>query len=520
MDTKKLRQKILDLAIHGKLVPQDPNDEPASVLLERIKAEKERLIKEGKIKRSKKSAKTSDTPHYQQNVPFEVPGNWVWTTVSDISKSILYGVSESAKTKGKYKLLRITDIQNNRVDWDSVPFTDFDEDKVSPYLLNDGDIVFARTGATVGKSYLINGLNHKAIYASYLIRVQTFDFILPQYVKLFFESGYYWEQIELGSVGIGQPNVNGTILGNLNIPLPPLVEQQRIVEEIKKWFALIDQIEHDKADLQTIIRQTKGKILDLAIRGKLVPQDPSDESASELLKRINPKAEITCDNGHSKKLPQGWIYCRLCDVLKITMGQSPIGDSISKDRGLTDFPLILSAWIDPYNQMSPILNKQTIKDFSIRKSSDKIEVYNTVYCIVFDKSILLSSLQGGMSSDNVLYVENFDGDIHVKDSSNISSFFQSHVKEIFFTKTKDWSYENEYRILLKTNSKKEKFLSCQNSIMAVILNYAEDVNYLDSVFNSFNARLFECVFPKVLILELGSWFGKPNLRDKDGNDWE
>ena len=133
MDTKKLRQKILDLAIHGKLVPQDPNDEPASVLLERIKAEKERLIKEGKIKRSKKSAKTSDTPHYE-NVPFEVPENWAWTTVSDISKSILYGVSESAKTKGKYKLLRITDIQNNRVDWDSVPFTDFDEDKVSSYL--------------------------------------------------------------------------------------------------------------------------------------------------------------------------------------------------------------------------------------------------------------------------------------------------------------------------------------------------------------------------------------------------
>ena len=257
------------------------------------------------------------TPHYQQNVPFEIPENWVWTTVSDISKSILYGVSESAKTKGKYKLLRITDIQNNRVDWDSVPFTDFDEDKVSPYLLNDGDIVFARTGATVGKSYLINGLNHKAIYASYLIRVQTFDFILPQYVKLFFESSYYWEQIELGSVGIGQPNVNGTILGDLNIPLPPLVEQQRIVEEIKKWFILIDQIEHDKADLQTIIKQTKGKILDLAIHGKLVPQDPNDEPASELLKRINPKAEITCDNGHSGKLPQGWVWTTLGELYNI-----------------------------------------------------------------------------------------------------------------------------------------------------------------------------------------------------------
>lgn len=234
----------------------------------------------------------------------------MWTTVSDISKSILYGVSESAKTKGKYKLLRITDIQDNRVDWDSVPFTDFDEDKVSPYLLNDGDIVFARTGATVGKSYLINGLNHKAIYASYLIRVQTFDSILPQYVKLFFESGYYWEQIELGSVGIGQPNVNGTILGNLNIPLPPLVEQQHIVKEIKKWFALIGQIEHGKTDLQTIIKQIKGKILDLAIHGKLVPQDPNDEPASELLKRINPKVEITCDNGHSEKLPQNWCWTK------------------------------------------------------------------------------------------------------------------------------------------------------------------------------------------------------------------
>jgi len=242
-------------------------------------------------------------------VPFEVPSSWVWTTVNDISKSILYGVSESAKSEGKYKLLRITDIQNNQVDWGTVPFTDFDEDKVSSYILHDGDIVFARTGATVGKSYLIDGLRQKAIYASYLIRVQTFDLILPEYVKLFFESGYYWGQIELGSVGIGQPNVNGTILGNLNIPLPPLVEQQRIVAEIKKWFALIDQIEQGKTDLQTTIKQTKSKILDLAIHGKLVPQDPNDEPAIELLKRINP-GFTPCDNGHSEKLPQNWTWVK------------------------------------------------------------------------------------------------------------------------------------------------------------------------------------------------------------------
>ena len=266
-------------------------------------------------------------------MPFEIPSSWVWATVNDISKSILYGVSESAKSEGKYKLLRITDIQDNQVDWGTVPFTDFDEDKVSSYILHDGDIVFARTGATVGKSYLIKRLRQNAIYASYLIRVQTFDLILPEYVKLFFESGYYWEQIELGSVGIGQPNVNGTILGNLNIPLPSFAEQKRIVLKIERWFSLIDQIEQSKTDLHTAIKQAKSKILDLAIHGKLVPQDPNDEPAIELLKRINPDF-IPCDNGHRRKLPQGWAYCQLSNVLKITMGQSPKGDSLNNKKGI------------------------------------------------------------------------------------------------------------------------------------------------------------------------------------------
>ena len=354
MDTKKLRQKILDLAIRGKLVPQDPTDEPASVLLERIKAEKEQLIKEGKIKRSKKAAKTSDTPHYE-NVPFEVPSSWVWTTVNDISKSILYGVSKSAKSEGKYKLLRITDIQNNQVDWGTVPFTDFDEDKVSSYILHDGDIVFARTGATVGKSYLIDGLRQKAIYASYLIRVQTFDLILPEYVKRFFESGYYWEQIELGSVGIGQPNVNGTILGNLNIPLPPPVEQQRIVAEIKKWFALIDQIEHGKDDLQSIIKQAKSNILDLAIHGKLVPQDPNDEPASELLKRINPDF-TPCDNGHYENLPDSWCVVPMQALCSLNDGEKQNGiERINLDvkylRGERDAKTLTAGKFIPANSL-------------------------------------------------------------------------------------------------------------------------------------------------------------------------
>ena len=364
MDTKNLRQKILDLAIRGKLVPQDPNDEPASVLLEQIKAEKERLIKEGKIKRSKKSTKTSDTPHYE-NVPFEIPSSWEWTTINDISKSILYGVSESAKTNGKYRLLRITDIQNNSVQWDSVPYTDFDENKAKPYLLSDGDILFARTGATVGKSYLVQGLTEEAIYASYLIRVQTYDAVLPQYLKFYFESGYYWEQIEQGSVGVGQPNVNGTILGNLHVPIPPIHEQFRIVSELSKWMGIIDIIENSQTDLQALIKQTKSKILDLAIHGKLVPQDPNDEPALDLLKRINPDF-TPCDNGHYPQLPDGWCKCRLEDIVEYEQPQAYIVNSTDYD--------------DRY--LTPVLTAG--KSFVIGYTNETEGIYQNTPCIIFD----------------------------------------------------------------------------------------------------------------------------------------
>ena len=359
MNTKALRQKILDLAIHGKLVPQDPNDEPASVLLERIKAEKERLIKEGKIKRTKRSKAACDKPHY----PYELPEGWCWTKVGEISKSILYGVSESAKSKGEYKLLRITDIQNNAVDWNTVPYTDYDEHRANAYRISDGDILFARTGATVGKSYLVKGLQDKAIYASYLIRVQTFNEILPEYVKYFFESGFYWEQIQKDSVGIGQPNVNGTTLSQLALPIPPINEQHRIVNELGSWLNIIDAIDNGKTELQIAIKRTKSKILALAIHGKLVPQDPSDEPANELLKRINPKAEITCDNPHYRNLPEGWAVIKVGNVAKYTNGRA----FKPEEWESTGLPIIriqnLNDADAPYNRSSVIHEqKYLIKD--------------------------------------------------------------------------------------------------------------------------------------------------------------
>ena len=253
--------------------------------------------------------------HYRNDVPFEVPEGWVWCKVKDIALSILYGVSESAKPSGEYRLLRITDIQDNKVAWDLVPYTDYDEIAAQNYILRSGDILFARTGATVGKSYLVEDIDCLSIYASYLIRIQTSKAVNPKYVKRFFESGYYWEQISESSIGVGQPNVNGTSLANLMIPIPPMCEQNKIVAESEKWISIIDRIDGCIYDVANLISAAKSKILTLAISGKLVPQDPTDEPAIDLLKRINPDF-VACDKPHYE--PQGWSFMPLgniCDTI-------------------------------------------------------------------------------------------------------------------------------------------------------------------------------------------------------------
>ena len=327
MDTKALRQKILDLAIHGKLVPQDPNDEPASVLLERIKAEKERLIKEGKIKKSKKSAKTSDTPHYE-NVPFEVPGNWVWCKLEDIV-SFQGGYAYKSNTyvnQSDWQVIRIGNVKNDNLILDIQPV--FVEDVIGKttekYLLKKDDILFTMTG-TKGKRDYFYTAKVPSIKKNLLLNqrvgcLRCFSSeINIDFLCLVLKGEYVLDAIFSTETGnVSQGNIGSESTLNLNIAIPPLTEQQRIVVEIEKWFALIDQIKQGKSDLQSTIKQTKSKILDLAIHGKLVPQDPNDEPAIELLKRINPDF-IPCDNGHYTQLPKGWtvapmqVLCSLVD---------------------------------------------------------------------------------------------------------------------------------------------------------------------------------------------------------------
>lgn len=235
---KKLKQSILSEAVQGKLVPQDPKDEPASELLKKIKAEKEKLIKEGKIKKGKELP-----PIEKDEVPYELPKGWVWTRLGDLSINIHYGFNASANANKDIKLLRITDIQNNKVNWDTVPGCIISEKEYKNYALNKNDILIARTGGTIGKSFLIEELNKKAVFASYLIRVIPSKKSYARFIKLFIESPIYWEQLFEASMGTGQPNVNGTALKSLKFPLPPLPEQKRIVEKVDNLMKMCDELE-------------------------------------------------------------------------------------------------------------------------------------------------------------------------------------------------------------------------------------------------------------------------------------
>ena len=323
MDTKKLRQKILDLAIRGKLVPQDPNDEPASVLLERIRAEKERLIKEGKIKRSKKSA--SDTPHYE-NVPFEIPDSWEWSYVESFTYDLQYGTSEKSSNEGDVPVLRMGNI--SRIG--TIDFTDLvyssNKDDISKYALLKNDLLFNRTNSSewVGKTAIFKS-DSPAIYAGYLIRVRCI-LVCPDYINFALNSSYHRDWCNIVKTdAVNQSNINAQKLSQHLIPIPPYEEQLRIVTETKKWLNVIDKIVEDVSDFENVISKTKTKILDLAIHGKLVPQDLNDEPAIVLLKRINPKF-TPCDNAHYEnntiKTPENWEWVKLSDIAVTELGKT------------------------------------------------------------------------------------------------------------------------------------------------------------------------------------------------------
>ena len=356
MNTKALRQKILDLAIHGKLVPQDPNDEPASVLLERIKAEKERLIKEGKIKRSKRSKAACDKPHY----PFELPEGWCWTTLGEISN---YGTTINIQVENIEKnewILELQDVEKETANIIQKLSKGERSVKGTRHKFNTGDILYSKLRTYLNKVLVATS---EGYCTTEIMPLNTYGIMSNEYVCHVLRSPFFLDYTLQCGYGVKMPRLSTTDACNGFIPLPPLKEQIRIVEEIRRWFALIDIIESGKDDLQETIKQTKSKILNLAIHGKLVPQDPNDEPATELLKRINPKAEITCDNPHYRNQPKGWAVIKVGNVAKYTNGRA----FKPEEWESTGLPIIriqnLNDADAPYNRSSVIHEqKYLIKD--------------------------------------------------------------------------------------------------------------------------------------------------------------
>ena len=376
MNGKQLKNSILQWAIQGKLVPQDPNDEPASVLLERIREEKARLVKEGKIKKDKNESiifRGDDNSHYEKfadgtvkciddEIPFEIPQSWCWERWGNISFSIQYGFNAPAIESGDIKMVRISDIHDNKVNWKDVPYCKISQSEIGTYLLQENDILFARTGGTVGKSFLMGVVSEPAIYAGYLIRTRYSKELCPQYLKSFMESSLYWEQLRTGTIATAQPNCNGKTLGRMLLPIPPKIEQNRITSILQTIESSLDKYTLAQEALgklnADIFDKLKKSVLQEAIQGRLVPQDPNDESASVLLERI--KAEKTKlfragklkkkdlvdsvifkgeDNKYYEKvgkatidigdeihydIPNSWAWARLQSICKITNGFTPL----------------------------------------------------------------------------------------------------------------------------------------------------------------------------------------------------
>ena len=259
-------------------------------------------------------------------MPFEVPKGWVWCTLDDIC--LISGrigfrgyTKEDLVEQGKGAItLSPSNIIDGCMNYDKCTYISWSKYEESPEIkVNNYDILLVKTGSSFGKCALVTELPLQATINPQFVVLKRVT-IHRSYLTYALQSQYAHKIYDEFVLGTAILTFTQVALGNMEIPIPPFTEQQRIVEEVERWFKLIDIIEQGKADLQTTIKQAKNKILELAIHGKLVPQDPNDKPASELLKRINPKAEITCDNEHYAQLPKGWSIISMQDICKLKDG--------------------------------------------------------------------------------------------------------------------------------------------------------------------------------------------------------
>ena len=339
MDTKALRQKILDLAIRGKLVPQDPNDELASVLLERIRQQKQQMVKQGKLK--PKDIKNDsvifvaeDNLHYEKftdgsvkciedEIPFDLPEGWAWARLQSFVNFI--GGSQPPKstfeyvaTKDNIRLIQIRDYKTDR-------FLTYIPKSLARRFCSKDDVMIGRYGPPIFQ--VLRGL--EGSYNVALMKaVSEPGIMLNDYLFYLLQDGELLKMLEsLSDRTCGQDGINMYELNRYIVGIPPLDEQNRITQYLISVLPIVDNMASNKAELESLITQTKAKILDLAIRGQLVPQDPNDEPASVLLERIRAEKEELIrqgkikrdkkesvifrgeDNSYYEKMPDGKLHC-------------------------------------------------------------------------------------------------------------------------------------------------------------------------------------------------------------------
>ena len=317
MDTKKLRQKILDLAIHGKLVPQDPNDEPASVLLDRIRKEKEQLIKEGKIKAPKKSKSAGDTSHYPKEVPWELPEGWVWLSGEDIFLPM-----ESTSPKGEFFDYIDIDAIDNATNCIKKPkhLAVVNAPSRATRKVSKGDVLFSMVRPYLRNIAMVELDSCIASTGFYVCRCS--EILDSKYCYYLMLSNYVVEGLNQFMKGDNSPSINNTHIISWIYPIPPLSEQKRISGAIDGLLTYVGNLEGATSGIEKYIDEVKSKLLDLAIHGKLVPQDPSDEPAIELLKRINPDFKPSDNLHYGASVPNGWQLCHIQDIASVELGKT------------------------------------------------------------------------------------------------------------------------------------------------------------------------------------------------------
>jgi type I restriction enzyme S subunit len=405
MDTKKLRQKLLDLAIRGKLVPQDPNDEPASELLSRIHAEKLTMVERGELKPKdvkndtviyfgsdglpyeKRADDKGEAKCIEEEIPFEIPEGWSWARLQSLSRVITDGDHQAPpQTASGIPFLVISNIANGVICFDDtrfVPRTYFDEIK-RQRVPQRGDLLLSVTGS-YGIPAVVN-TDRDFCFQRHIALIKPF--LSANFLSRVVSSSYCSKWFDKKATGTAQKTVALSILRSTLIPVPPLVEQRRIVDALDKYLALVNRIERNWVDLDGLLAQLKPKVLDLAIRGRLTERDPADEPASELLKRIHAEKLAMVGRGELKpkdvkvdtviftgsdglryekpadgkgeprcvedeipfELPEGWAWARFSNIVR-KIGSK---DNQVKTKGLLkngDYPVIsqsASSYVDGY----------------------------------------------------------------------------------------------------------------------------------------------------------------------------